>query len=68
MRYKFHDWFGCPECDERERVSALAHEAEIVFECHECGAISEFVIGEDLPFQNLNIDAIADRTGEQTPD
>lgn len=68
MTYKFQDWFRCPKCDEHERISALSYKTEIVFECHECGAISEFVIGEDIPLQNLDIDAIAERTDEQDTD
>lgn len=60
--YTFQDWFRCPECDEQERVSTLSYKTEIIFECHECGTISEFVIGEDISLQNLDADAIEDRT------
>lgn len=68
MGYKFRDWFECPDCEEHEEVSTLAFETQIVFECHECGVTSAFVIGEDLPLRNLDSDAIAERTDERTTD
>ncbi|MFC6764840.1 hypothetical protein [Natrinema soli] len=58
--YRFSDWVACPKCDERDDVSTLSHKTEMVFECHECGLISEFVIGEDIPLQNLDANAIAE--------
>lgn len=66
MGYSFQDWFACPNCDEREEVSTLAHMTEIVFECYECGLTSAFVIGEDVSLKNLDIDAIADRTDDHS--
>jgi transcription elongation factor Elf1 len=66
--YPFQDWFRCPECDEQERVSMLPHKTEIIFECHECETISEFVIGEDIPLQNLDFDDIEDRTDDGRTD
>lgn len=66
MDHRFRDWFACPECGGQEAVSTLAHETEIVFECHECGLVSEFVIGEDISLQNLDAGAITDRAEERT--
>lgn len=66
MGYSFRDWFACPNCDEREEVSTLAHRTEIVFECYDCGLTAAFVIGEDISLQNLDIDAIADLTDGQS--
>lgn len=64
MDYDFQDWFGCPGCDSPEGVSTLAYKTEIVFECHDCGLVSEFAIGEDVSLQNLDIDAIEERTDD----
>lgn len=68
MGFTFQDWFGCPECEEQEGVSTLAYKTEIVFECHKCGLVSEFVIGEDLPIQNLDVDTISERADERSSD
>lgn len=68
MEYGFRDWFACPGCGDRESIGTLAHETEIVFECHECGQRSEYVIGEDVPLQGLDIDAIAADAEETTSD
>jgi transcription elongation factor Elf1 len=68
MTYQFQDWFACPECGERDRVSTLAHRTDIVFECYECSQTSEFVIGEDISLRNLDIDAIEDLIDDQTTD
>lgn len=65
MGFQFRDWFACPECDEREGVSAFAHDTDIVFECYECGTISEFRFGEDPPLQNLDVEAIHEQADEQ---
>lgn len=65
MGHEFQDWFACPGCGERDGVSSLAHRTEIVFECYECGLVSEFVIGEDISLRNLDVDAIADLADEQ---
>lgn len=66
MEYSFQDWFACPKCGERDGVSTLAHETEIVFECYECGLVSEFVIGEAISLRNLDVEAIAELTDAQT--
>lgn len=58
MEYEFRDWLACPACDERTDVSILAHDADVVLECYECGLISEFIIGADVTLQNLDTDAI----------
>lgn len=58
--YRFSDWFACPKCDGRDDVSTLSHKTEMVFECHECGLISEFVIGEDPSLGNLDAKAITE--------
>lgn len=58
MEYQFRDWFACPACGERRRVSTLAKDTEIVFECHGCGLIADYVIGRDVSLQNLDIEAI----------
>lgn len=68
MVYDFRAWFACPACDEREAVSALAHRTEIVFECYECGQISEYTVGEDVPIRGLDVDAIAEIVDEGTSD
>jgi len=60
MEYRFREWFACPECGARDDVSTLAHEVEIAFECYECGLTAEYVIGEDISLQNLDVDAIAE--------
>lgn len=65
MDYQFHEWFVCPECGEQADVAALAHDAELVFECYECGLISEFDVGEDVPLRNLDADAVAGRSDER---
>lgn len=66
MKYEFHDWVACPACDENEEVSTLAHGTEIVFECYECGLISEFVLGEDISLQNFDLEAIVEEIGGRT--
>jgi uncharacterized Zn finger protein len=58
--YRFRDWVACPECEEREEVSTLAHKTDIVFECYECGLVSEFELSEENSFQNLDANAIVD--------
>lgn len=68
MGYEFQDWFACPGCDEQDRVSTLAYKTEIVFECYECGVISEFEIGEDMPLRNLDMNTIAELADEKTSD
>lgn len=68
MGYGFREWFACPACDEREAVSTLAHSTEIVFECYECGQISEYDIGEDVPLRSLDLEAIAEATEEGASD
>lgn len=68
MGFQFKDWVRCPECDEREQVKAITFKTDIVFECYECGMISEFTFGEDIPLQNLDTDAMADIADEQTGD
>lgn len=66
--YKFRDWFACPECDGRDDVSTLSHKTEMVFECHECGLISEFVIGEDTSLRNLDVSSIEELGDKQISD
>lgn len=66
MEFQFRDWFACPECDERDQVSGLAHDTDIVFECYECGTISEFTFGEDPPLQDVDVKAIRDRADERS--
>lgn len=62
MGHRFQEWLACPECDERDAVSTLAHEADLVLECYDCGLVSEYVLGDDVALQNLDADAIeADR-------
>lgn len=68
MEYTFRNWLACPECNEREDLSTLAHHTDIVLECYECGQISEFVIGKDISLQDLDIDAIATVAEERTSD
>ena len=63
--YRFSDWFACPKCDGRDAVSTLSHKTEMVFECHECGLISEFVIGEDTSLRNLDANAITELGDKQ---
>lgn len=63
--YRFSDWFACPKCDGRDGVSTLAHKTEMVFECHECGLISEFVIGDAPSLQNLDANAIIELGDKQ---
>ena len=60
MEFRFQDWFSCPVCNEREVVSTFSYKTEIVFECYGCGQISEYQIGEDIPLQNLDVDAITE--------
>lgn len=64
--YRFSDWFACPKCDGGDDVSTLAHKTEIVFECHECGLISEFVIGDSPSLQNLDANAVIELGEKQT--
>lgn len=68
--HRFRDWFACPDCGADDGVSSLAHGTEIVFECHSCGLVSEYVIGQDVSLQNLDLAAIkdlADGLGETSP-
>ncbi|MDS0477978.1 hypothetical protein [Natrinema sp. 1APR25-10V2] len=68
MGYEFRNWLACPVCDEREGVSLLAHQTEMVLECYECGEVSEFVIGEDISLQNLDIEKIKEVAGDSMSD
>lgn len=65
MEYRFRDWFACPECGGREEVSTLAYDTDIVFECYECGLVSEFVVGEDASLQNLDSDSMREAPDEE---
>lgn len=65
MDHGFRDWFACPECEEREEVSSLAHGTDIVFEYYDCGLVSEFVIGEDVSLQSLDVDAIREHADDE---
>lgn len=62
MEYRFWAWLSCPACDERDDVKMMAHQTDIVLECYECGQISEYTIGEDVPIQDLDIDRILEKT------
>ena len=66
MSSDFHDWLACPDCDEPTQISILAYKTELVFQCYECGRISEFVIGEDTPLRGLDPGAVTDQTTRQT--
>lgn len=66
---RFRDWYTCPECDEREGVASLAKGTDIVLECYSCGLTAEYVIGRDIPLDDLDIEAIqeiAKRTGDSS--
>ncbi len=52
MEYSFREWLTCPECSEDEEIGILKHNSEIVFECYECGQISEFTLGDERPFDD----------------
>ena len=60
--FQFREWLSCPSCDGNTEVSILAHETDIVLECYDCGAISEYEIGRDVPVSNVDQDEI-DRLG-----
>lgn len=64
MEFQFWNWLSCPVCDKRDDVKMMAHQTEIVLECYECGQISEYTIGEDVPIHDLDIDAIIDVANE----
>ncbi|MFC7216192.1 hypothetical protein ACFQO4_19195 [Saliphagus sp. GCM10025334] len=68
MTYSFWKWLSCPVCDERDDVKMMAYRTDIVLECYECGQMSEYTIGEDIPIHQLDIDAIAERAGENNRD
>ena len=63
--YEFANWVACPACDEQEKASSFAYKTDIVFECYECGLISEFVFGEDISLQNLVPEAMGEVVDEQ---
>lgn len=63
MEYRFQEWFACPECGERDDVSTLAHGTDIVFECYECGLVSEYALGEGVALRDLDAEAIEGETG-----
>ena len=54
--YRFQEWLSCPSCDGASEVSILAYDADVVLECYDCGAISEYEIGRDVPFSNVDTD------------
>lgn len=54
MSHRFSDWLACAECGEQEEVSMLAHRSDFVIECHACGLVSEFRVGENLRIQNVD--------------
>lgn len=56
--YQFQEWLSCPSCDGASEVSILAHDADIVLECYDCGAVSEYEIGQDVPVSNVDTDEI----------
>lgn len=58
MDLRFCQWLSCPGCDERDDVKMMAHQTDLVIECYECGQISEYTIGEDVPIHDLDVDAI----------
>lgn len=62
----FNDWVGCPECDGDSEVGVLAHNTDLVLECYGCGYISEYTIGEDVPFNGLSPAAIEDHAAKAT--
>ncbi len=68
MGTQFRDWLGCPECDEREGISMMAHKTDIVLECYDCGTISEYTIGHDISIHGPDIDAIAEVAQERAND
>ncbi|WP_440769105.1 hypothetical protein [Natronorubrum sp. DTA28] len=57
--HRFQDWLSCPTCSGDTDAGILAHETEIVIECYDCGATSEYTIGRDVPVSNLKVDHIA---------
>ena len=56
--YQFQEWLSCPSCDGNSEVSILAHNADIVLECYDCGAVSEYEMGRDVPVSNVDPDEI----------
>jgi hypothetical protein len=36
----------------------MAHTTDFVLECYDCGQMSEYTVGSDIPLQNLDIDAV----------
>lgn len=62
MGSRFTNWLRCPGCENGgPDVSAVAYNAEIVLECQSCGETAEFAIGEDVPFNSLDAEVIADK-------
>lgn len=58
MVRRFQDWIACPDCDDGGEASIMANKTDVVIECYSCGAVDEYVIGDDLPIQNLDLEAI----------
>ncbi|WP_225335559.1 hypothetical protein [Halomicrobium urmianum] len=56
MTRDFRDWLSCPECGEDGDVSALAYKTDLVLECRNCECTSEFVIGEDAPLRDVEVE------------
>lgn len=60
MGQQFSDWLRCPACEDGGTdISVVAYNADVVLECYTCGARDEFTIGEDVPVNSLDADAIA---------
>lgn len=59
MEIGFRDWLCCPSCDADTEPSVLAYGTSIVLECYDCGLITEFEIGADVPFHDLDQEELA---------
>lgn len=56
--HRFQEWLACPACSGNSAVGILAHRTDIVIECYDCGTMSQFTIGRDVPVSNLDVDEI----------
>lgn len=65
MGYTFRDWLSCPNCERQETARMMTHKTDFVLECYDCGQMSEYTIGKDMPLQNLDIDAVSEIMHEE---